>query len=342
LVCVKFLLENRRGFRYLIPVPKFRRALITGIAGFAGSYLAEELVGAGYEVFGTRMRGESTKNLAGVKSQLDIRVLDIRSARGCEKLLGQIRPHMVFHLAAFSDVGASFDDPELVMQVNFGGTLHLLEALRQNKRAGKTLRVFLTVGSSDMYGRVKPSQLPLAEDQPLNPVSPYAISKTAADFLAATYHRAYGLPIIRVRAFNHAGPRQRPGFVISDMAGRIARLEGRAGRRVLKTGNLTARRDFTDVRDVARAYRLIAEKGKPGEVYHIGSGKAVSIQWVVKTLVGMARRLITIVPNAKSARPIDVPVLRADITKLNRLGWRPTIILKKTLSDTLEYHRSRV
>jgi GDP-4-dehydro-6-deoxy-D-mannose reductase len=131
-----------------------------------------------------------------------------------------------------------------------------------------------------MYGRVTPGELPLTEAQPLHPVSPYAISKAAADFLAATCHRAYGLPIIRVRAFNHAGPRQGPGFVIPDLAGRVARLEKRSGRRVLKTGNLKARRDFTDVRDVARAYRLLAEKGKPGEVYHLGSGKAVAIKRV--------------------------------------------------------------
>lgn len=320
----------------------FRRVLITGAAGFAGSYLAEQLVGAGCEVFGTRIRGEATTNLSAVMQQLKVRVLDLRSERACARLVGEIRPEAIFHLAAFSDVGASFGDPELVMQVNFGGTLHLLDALRHDQKAANALRVFLTVGSSDMYGRVKPAHLPLAEDQPLNPVSPYAISKAAADFLAATYHRAYGLPIIRVRAFNHTGPRQRAGFVVPDFAGRIARLEKRPGRRILQTGDLTARRDFTDVRDVARAYRLIARKGKPGEVYHVGSGKAVSIQWVVKTLVGLARRPISVVSDGGRTRPVDVSILRADITRLTRLGWQPAITLKKTLLDALEYYRSHI
>jgi len=318
------------------------RVLITGIAGFAGSYLAEELVDGGFDVYGTRIRGESTANLSRVKSRITVCTLEIRSRQSCERLMHDIRPQVVFHLAAFSDVGASFIDPALVMQINFGGTLNLLEAVRESKAAAKALQVFINVGSSDMYGRVKPAELPLNENQPLRPVSPYGISKAAADFLCATYHQAYGLPIIRVRAFNHAGPRQRPGFVIPDMAGRIARLERKGGQRVLKTGNLSARRDFTDVRDVAQAYRVIAQRGKPGEIYHIGSGKAVSIQTIVDMLVGMAHRPIVITPGAGSARPIDVPVLQADITKLKKLGWQPRIVLQKTLSDTLEYYRSRI
>jgi GDP-4-dehydro-6-deoxy-D-mannose reductase len=317
-------------------------ALITGIAGFAGSFLAEELVAAGFTVCGTRLRGESTENLARIRRRLGIRVLDVRSREACARVLSDIRPEIIFHLAAFSDVGASFADPGLVMQVNFGGTLHLLEAVRQSKKTAGSLRAFINVASSDMYGRVSPAQLPLAEGQPLQPVSPYAISKAAADFLCATYHHAYGLPIIRVRAFNHAGPRQRPGFVIPDLAGRIARLELRAGRRILKTGNLAARRDFTDVRDVARAYRLIAQQGKAGEIYHIGSGKTVSIQKVARLLCGLARRPVSVVQDAGLTRPVEVPVLQADITKLKKLGWQPTISLTQTLSDTLDYYRSRV
>jgi GDP-4-dehydro-6-deoxy-D-mannose reductase len=192
-----------------------------------------------------------------------------------------------------------------------------------------------------MYGRVRPSQLPISEHQPLNPVSPYAISKAAADLLAATYHCAYGLPIIRVRAFNHAGPRQRTGFVIPDFAAQIARLEKRSGKRVLRTGNLSARRDITDVRDVARAYHLLAERGKIGEVYHIGAGNAVSIKAILNLLVSMAERPILTVPDPRRIRPIEVPVLKADIRKMERLGWRPTIPLKQTLADTLDYYRSR-
>ena len=323
-------------------VRKFRRALITGIAGFAGSHLADELVAAGYEVSGTRLRGESQDNLAGMRGRIDVRVLDLRSPAACEKLLADIRPHAIFHLAAYSAVSVSFADPALPMLVNFGGTLNLLEAIRQNARLMRVLKVILTVGSSDMYGRVRRSQLPLTEDQPLNPVSPYAISKAAAEFLAATYERAYGLPIIRLRAFNHAGPRQRTGFVIPDFAVQIARLEKKPGRRVLKTGDLAARRDITDVRDVARAYRLIAEKGKLGKVYHIGSGKAVSIQSILQSLLRMARRPITPVCDPRRMRLAEVPVLQAGIAKLEKLGWRPTIPLKQTLADTLEYYRSRV
>jgi len=300
-------------------VRKFSRILITGVAGFAGSHLAEELVAAGYEVIGTRVRGEPLENLAGLRRRVGVRVLDLRSARSCATLLADIRPEAIFHLAAYSAVGASFADPNLPMRVNYGGTLNMLDAIRRNAPVQHNLQVLLTIGSSDMYGRVKRTDLPITVNQPLNPLSPYAISKAAADFLAATYQRAYGLPIIRVRAFNHAGPRQRAGFVIPDFAMQIARLERQSGRRVLRTGNLRARRDITDVRDVARAYRLIAEKGKPGEIYHIGSGQA-----------------------AKRMRPAEVPVLQADNTTLKKLGWRPTITLSQTLADTLEYYRSRV
>jgi GDP-4-dehydro-6-deoxy-D-mannose reductase len=323
-------------------VQNFSRILITGIAGFAGSHLAEELVAGGYEVCGTRVRGESLDNLAGLRGQVTVRVLDLRSRQSCARLLADIRPQAVFHLAAFSAVGASFADPDLPMRINYGGTLNLLDAVRNNARVRRGLQVLLTVGSSDMYGRVRPSELPITEDQPLNPLSPYGISKAAADFLAATYQRAFGLPVIRVRAFNHAGPRQRTGFVIPDFAMQIARLERQAGRRVLRTGNLAARRDITDVRDVARAYRLIAEKGKAGEVFHIGSGQAVTIESILRRMLRMARRPITPMPDPQRMRPAEVPVLKADITKLKKLGWRPAITLSQTLADTLEYYRSRV
>jgi len=323
-------------------VRKFSRILITGFAGFAGSHLAGELVDAGYEVFGTRVRGESLDNLAGLRRRVTVRVLDLCSPRSCAKLLADIQPEAIFHLAAFSAVGASFADPDLPMRVNYGGTLNILEAIRQTAPVRRKLQVLLTVGSSDMYGRVKRADLPIAEDQPLNPLSPYAISKAAADFLAATYHRAYGLPIIRIRAFNHAGPRQRAGFVIPDFAMQIARLERKSGRRVLRTGNLRARRDISDVRDVARAYRLIAEKGKSGDVYHIGSGQAVAIESILRRMLRMARRPISPVKDPKRMRPAEVPVLQADITKLKKLGWRPTISLSQTLADTLDYYRSRV
>ena len=320
----------------------FHRVLITGAAGFAGSFLAEELVTAGYEVVGTRVRGESDENLTGVRSKVDLRFLDLRSRQSIERLLREVRPQAVFHLAAYSSVGASFADPALPMAVNFGGTLNLLEVFRVDPRLRRELQVILAVGSSDMYGRVRRADLPLTEDQPLAPVSPYAISKAAVDFLAATYHRAYGLPIIRVRAFNHAGPRQRTGFVIPDFAVQIARLERKPGKRALKTGDLSARRDVTDVRDVAAAYRLLAERGAPGEVYHVGSGRAISIHGILNAMLRMAQRPIEIVRDPHLSRPVEVSVLQADISKLKRLGWQPNIPLKQTLSDTLDYYRSRI
>ena len=317
------------------------RVLITGITGFAGSHLADELLAAGYDVCGTRMRGESSENLTGCKQRVKVRVLDLCSPNSCARILDWSRPEAIFHLAAFTNVGASFVDPDAAMRVNYAGTLNLFEAIRNSKGVKKPLRVFLLLGSSDMYGRVRPAELPLDETQPLRPVSPYAISKAAADFLGATYHRAYKLPIIRIRSFNHAGPRQRTGFVVPDFAAQIARLERRSGRRILRTGDLSARRDLTDVRDVVRAYRLIAEQGDAGEVYHVGSGKTVTIQGIVDKLLGLARRSITTAIDPKRMRPAEVPILRADITKLKKLGWEPTISLKQTLADTLDYYRSR-
>lgn len=321
---------------------EFQRVLITGVAGFAGSHLARELVASGYQVSGTRLRGESLANLTGMGVRPKIRVLNLCSPSSCEKVLREFQPEAIFHLAAYSAVGASYADPALPMQVNFGGTLNLLEVLRHQREIRRVLQVMIVVGSSDMYGRVRPRDLPLNEEQPLNPVSPYAISKAAADFLAATYYRAYGLPIIRVRAFNHAGPGQKRGFVVPDFAEQVARLEKQSGKRVLKTGNLAARRDITDVRDVACAYRLIAQRGKPGEVYHLGSGKSVAMKSILDKLIKMARRPIKTVPDPRRLRPAEVPVLCADITKLKKLGWSPRFPLSRTLADTLEYYRSLV
>ncbi len=241
-------LDSKPEVSYLPTVPRPRRALITGIAGFAGSYLAETLVDTGYDVYGTRVRGESLDNLAGIKKHLTVRVLDIRSPQACATLLSAIKPHVVFHLAAQSDVGLSFADPALTMTVNYYGTLNLLEAIRDNAELRRALQTLIVVGSSDVYGKVTTQDLPLTESQPLNPVSPYAISKAAADFLAATYHRAYGWPIIRVRAFNHAGPRQRQGFVIPDFAAQVVKLERRRKNRILKIlSNLLITKSFNSL-----------------------------------------------------------------------------------------------
>ncbi len=333
-------LDSHHKVCYLPTVPRPRRACITGIAGFAGSYLAETLVAAGYDVYGTRLRGETLEHLAGIRKHVTVRVLDIRSSRACATLLETWRPDALFHLAAQSDVGLSFADPVMTMTVNYGGTLNLLEVIREDAAVRRRLQSCIVVGSSDMYGKVTTRDLPLKESQPLNPVSPYAISKAAVDFLAATYHHAYGLPIIRVRAFNHAGPRQRQGFVIPDFAAQIVKLERRSKNRILKTGNLAVKRDITDVRDVARAYQTIAEQGTAGEVYHIGSGQAVAIKAILAQLLKMAARPIQTTVDPKRMRPAEVPVLQADISKLHTLGWQPEIPLGQTLHDTLEYYRT--
>lgn len=297
------------------------KALITGAAGFVGRHLTDHLESHGDEVVGVdRERGP-----------------DLLDADGWKVLLDDLRPDAVYHLGGFSDVGGSWNTPNETFRVNAEGTLNVLQGC-----VSAGVRRVLAVSSADVYGRVTLSELPLNEDNPLRPVSPYAASKIAADYLALQAHLGYGLEVMRVRAFNHLGTGQTNRFVAPALAERIALNELEGGEEV-PVGNLTPRRDFTDVRDVVRAYRLLIEHGEPGEAYNVCSGHDIAISELADRLVAMARREMRLEGDPSLQRPVDVPVLRGDYARLNKAtGWEPEINLDQTLSDLLEEWRERV
>jgi len=314
-------------------------AFITGIAGFAGSYLAEELLAHGYTVAGSIYKKEPLDNLAAVRKQVKLLSLDILNPRRCKEVLAKVEPDYVFHLAALASVGKSFGNERFTYEVNLEGTMNLLEAAGMHKNLVK----FLFVGSGDSFGLFKPSNKTLTEEQPLNPISPYAIAKAAAEQTVRYYHRQYGLPVVIARPFNHAGPRQADSFVIPAFAKQIATIEAGKQQTELKVGDLTARRDFSDVRDIVRGYRLLAEKGKLGETYHLCSGKAVPIKRVLKILVDMASKPIKVVEDPARLRKNDIPLLRGSFEKARKqVGYDVRYTLKETLAETLAYWRARV
>src|SRR5690606_27740235 len=251
--------------------------------------------------------------------------------------VAEAKPEVIYHLAGASDVGGSWNTPRETFLANALGTLNLLEAAR---RAG--VERVLAVTSADVYGRVTEDELPLDEDRPLRPVSPYAASKVAADALAQQAWLGHRLPAIRVRAFNHLGPGQSERFVAPSLAARIAPNQITGGDQV-PIGNMTPMRDSTDVRDVVRAYRLLIENGQAGEVYNVCSGRAVAVKEIADALLAMAKRPMHLVTDPSLQRPVDIPVLVGDMTRLAKAtGWAPTIPLEQTLADVLADWRARV
>lgn len=298
------------------------RALVTGAGGFVGAHLVRHLDACGDDVVELEGRVDG---------------IDITDAVAITEAIVKAEPEAVYHLAGASDVGGSWTAPHATFMANAVGTLNVLEASRQ---AGAQ-RV-LAVTSADVYGRVTEAELPLDELQPLRPVSPYAASKVAADALAQQAWLGHRLPVIRVRAFNHLGPGQSDKFVAPSLAARIARNERDGGDEV-PIGNLTPRRDITDVRDVVRAYRLLVEHGQAGEVYNVCSGRAVAVQAIAEQLLGMAQHPMRLVTDPDLQRPVDIPVLVGDNAKVAAAtGWAPTIPLETTLADVLADWRIRV
>lgn len=297
------------------------KALVTGAAGFVGNHLTRHLEAMGDDVIGVdRTEGP-----------------DLLDAAGFRTLLTDTQPDAVYHLGGFSDVGGSWSTPNDTFRANAEGTLNVLQACVQ----AHTRRV-LVISSADVYGRVTLSELPLNEDNPLRPVSPYAASKIAADYLGLQAWLGYGVEVIRVRAFNHLGTGQTNRFLAPALAERIA-LNELEGREVVPVGNMTPRRDFTDVRDVVRAYRLLVLEGEPGEAYNVCSGKDVAVSELADRLVDMALRPMRLEEDKTLQREVDVPVLRGDFTKLHKAtDWEPEIDLEQTLRDILDEWRGRV
>ena len=298
-----------------------------------GSHLAEFLIQKKQKIYGTCLACEPMDNIIHIKKRINLSECDITDFDSLSKLINRIKPDRIYHLAAFSSVGESFARPLDVVEINVRGTLYLLEILRKTK---KRIRL-LVVSSSDIYGEVKAKDLPIKEAHPLRPVSPYGSSKACADLLAYQYFRSYGIPVIRTRSFNHTGPRQRLGFVVPDFASQIAKIDLGVSKPVMKVGNLSAKRDISDVRDVVRAYHLLMEKGRPGETYNVCSGKAYRIETLLSTLLRFSTKKIKVSKKGKN-RPAEIAVLLGDNYKIEKeVGWKPRISIHKTLKDTFDY-----
>jgi len=294
------------------------RALVTGAAGFVGKHLCAHLLSEGDTVIGV--------DLADGPDLLDPVAINA--------LMADIRPDVVYHLGGWSDVGASWEFPLDTFRVNGEGSLNILRACIDNGAP----RV-LAVSSADVYGRVTPDQLPINESTPFRPVTPYAASKVAADQLALQAWLGHGLETIRVRAFNHLGPGQTTRFVAPAIAARIA-LNERDGITTLPVGNLTPRRDLTDVRDVVHAYRLLMVEGEPGEAYNVCSGHDLTIGELANRLVAIALVPMSIEADPELQRLVETPILRGDPSKIHAAtGWTPEIPLDTTLQDILNEHR---
>ncbi len=316
------------------------RVLITGITGFAGSHLAEFCLGRGdIEVFGTarwRSRMDNVNHIVDDITLLDCDLKDSVAVRHC---LSEVRPDYIFHLAAQSFVPTSWKAPVETMVTNVVGEINLFEAMRELKLDS---RIQLAC-SSEEYGMVYEDEVPIKETNPLRPLSPYGVSKVAQDLLGYQYHESYGLFVVRTRGFNHTGPRRGDVFVSSNFSRQIAMIEKGKQQPVLSVGNLQARRDFTDVRDMVKGYWLALEKGEPGEVYNIGSGRDVTIRSMLDILLGYSSVEIEVRQDPSRMRPSDVEVLLADNTKFRTLtGWEPEIPLEKTLEDLLNYWRENI
>jgi GDP-4-dehydro-6-deoxy-D-mannose reductase len=310
------------------------KALVTGAEGFAGSHLAEYLLGQGQEVIALVLDRAQIGNLSRVLPQLRVEQADVADYERVVKVLQDTGPRRIYHLAAQSSPRHSFRDPKLTYSVNFLGTLNILCAWRQLELECR----LLYVSSADVYGIVRETELPLREDAPFRPVSPYAGSKAAAELAAFQFFKAYGLPIVRVRPFNHTGPRQSPAFVCSSLARQIAEIELGHRRPTLTVGNLQVRRDFSDVRDIVRGYHLLLEKGEAGEVYQLCSGHAVSIERVVQILEDFASQRIHVDMDRTRAREKEPLALWGDPSKARKaVGWEPRYKLETTLHDLKLY-----
>jgi GDP-4-dehydro-6-deoxy-D-mannose reductase len=317
------------------------RVLITGITGFVGSHFAEYALAQGAEVWGSFRWRSKTENIEEIRERLHLVECDLRDLSSVQNLVQQSAPDYILHLAAQSFVASSWHTPAETLYTNSVSQVNLLETIRSRKADAAR---FLAIGSSEEYGQVFEDELPITELNPLRPLSPYAVSKVTQDLMGYQYFQSYGMPIVRTRAFNHEGPRRGDVFVTSNFARQIAEIE--AGKRppVIHVGNLKARRDYTDVRDIVRGYWRLLEAGEPGEVYNLASGRAWAIQEVLDFLLERSRVPgITTKEDPARLRPSDVPVLLGDASKAEKaVGWGPEIPFEKTLDDSLDYWRQRV
>jgi GDP-4-dehydro-6-deoxy-D-mannose reductase len=310
--------------------------LVTGASGFVGHHLVAQLLSEGHRVTGVVRPGTGEAIPAGIA----VREADITDPAVVAAVVGAAAPDALIHLAGASSVGASFADPRGTWDVNLGGTLSVLEAVRASATPPRTL----IITSGEVYGLVAVGELPVGEDTPLCPVSPYGASKAAADLAALQYQRGYGLPVLRIRPLNHIGPGQDARFVLPSLARQIAQAEYEGRREAdIRIGNLSTRRDFTDVRDVARAYAALLTKGSPGDPYLVCSGRSLPIADLVTAMVAATPVKVRLVTEPSLVREGEQPDLYGDARRLHdEAGWTPIIDIHQSVVDTLDWWRTRI
>lgn len=314
------------------------KVLVTGINGFVGKYLAKILPtyfsSCKIDLFGTYF-GENNID-TGLES-ICLHKLDITNKCEVDRIISEIKPDLLFHLAGQSSVGLSWKNPKLTMDVNVGGTINLLEAMKEYNKDGR----ILIVGSSEQYGKV--GNVAISEEYRLNPQNPYAVSKSSQEQIAQLYANAYHMSIVMTRSFNHIGPMQEPIFVVSDWAKQIAEIEKGTKEPLLKVGNIDVKRDFTDVRDIVKAYILLIEKGVSGSVYNVGFGTAICLKDILAELISCSRVKIDYIIDKDKLRPVENEVIQCDNTKIRELcSWKPDYNIKDTLLDVLNYWRETI
>jgi GDP-4-dehydro-6-deoxy-D-mannose reductase len=313
------------------------RLLVTGIAGFVGGHLVDHVRAHHPQV---TLLGLDSRPGARVRElKVETIAADMEDPAAVRDAIGETRPDGIVHLAAQSSPQRSWDDPAGTLRTNVLGLLNLLEGARAH---GLKPRV-LAVGSAEEYGLLQPGDLPVREDTPLRPLTPYAVSKVAQGYLGLQYALSTGIPVVRTRTFHHTGPRRGETFAESSFARQLAEIE--AGRRppVIEVGNLDAVRDFTDVRDVVGAYWALLEGGRAGEVYNVCSGTGLRMRDLLQALIETAGLRVEVRVDPARLRPSDVPELVGDPTRIRQaVGWAPQLPLRRTLADLLQYWRERV
>jgi GDP-4-dehydro-6-deoxy-D-mannose reductase len=314
------------------------RVLITGVTGFAGSHLADLcLTKKDVELYGIIRWRSRTENIEHFQDRIRLLECDLRDAGSTRDVIEEVRPDWIFHLAAQSFVPTSWKAPSESLTTNVIGQLNIFEAVR---KLGLDCRIQIAC-SSEEYGMVHPDEVPIKETNPLRPLSPYGVSKVGQDMLGYQYFMSYGMQVVRTRGFNHTGPRRGPVFVCSDFAKQVVDIERGVREPVMAVGNLDARRDFTDVRDMVRGYWLALEKGKSGAVYNICTGRSWSIREILEMLIRLSGIEVEVRTDTGRLRPSDVPLLEGDNTLFRTdTGWEPTYTLERTLSDLLDFWRA--
>jgi GDP-4-dehydro-6-deoxy-D-mannose reductase len=318
------------------------RVLITGITGFVGSHLAEYILANHPEVelFGIRRWRSRVENVEHLLEKIQILECNLVDASSVKALIADVRPDRIFHLAAQSFVPSSWNAPAESITTNIIGQLNIFEALRDSKLFDTWVQIAC---SSEEYGMVYPDEIPIRETNPFRPLSPYAVSKVGQDVLAYQYYMSYGIKAVRTRGFNHTGPRRGEVFVCSNFSKQVVEVEKKKRPPQILVGNLEAKRDFTDVRDMVRAYWLSTESCEPGEVYNICSGTTLSLRELLNLVLSNSNVEIEIKQDASRLRPSDVPLLLGDYSKFHQAtGWKPTIPFRQTLSDIMDYWRERI